>query len=79
MMLTVLKHGGKCDLLGKMFKIKGPSFEMIIVGFMKIVSHHLYDSQVKKARSVSKMQSISEFSNFSYAMPCTLLMSHSRK
>lgn len=49
MMLKVLKHGGKWDFIGQMFIIKGATFEKLIVGLMKIVSHPHYDYQVKEA------------------------------
>ena len=33
MLMTVLKHGGQWDLLGRIFNIKGPTFERMITRF----------------------------------------------
>lgn len=42
MVLTVVKHGGNWDFLGNMFKIKGPTFEKLIMGYMKVIWERLY-------------------------------------
>lgn len=49
-----------------MFKIKGPTIEKLIVGFMKTVSHPLFDYQVK-AWIISILYSIPKCSNLCYA------------
>jgi len=38
MAFAVLKHGGKWDFLGQAFKIKGTTFEKLIMGFLKAIS-----------------------------------------
>ena len=46
MLMTVFKHGEQWDLLGSVFKIKGPTFEEMITRFALLVSpelkKHLY-------------------------------------
>lgn len=48
MTLATMKHGGTWDWLGKMFNIKGPTFERLITKFIEQVSDHLYDLFVEK-------------------------------
>lgn len=38
MMLVLLKHGGQWDFLGQTFKMKGPTFERLIMRFVNFVS-----------------------------------------
>eukprot|EP00171_Calliarthron_tuberculosum_P021823 IDg21823t1 len=38
MTLTVLKHGGAWDILAKVFRMKGPTFERMIVCFMRVLA-----------------------------------------
>ena len=46
MLLSTLKHGVPWDFLGKMFKIKGPSFERTIVNFLRVIFGSLFDENV---------------------------------
>lgn len=48
MLFTFSKHGGKSDVLGEMFKMKGPSFEKLVIGFMKVFTHPPYETHLKK-------------------------------
>lgn len=38
MTLTFLKHGGAWDILTKLFRMNGPKFERMIVGFMLVLA-----------------------------------------
>ena len=42
MLLVVLKHGGRWDILGQVFRIKGPCFERMITNFAKLIAPELY-------------------------------------
>ena len=42
MLMIVLKHTGQWGLLGRVFKIKGPTFERMITRFTTLVSSELY-------------------------------------
>lgn len=67
MMLMVMKHGGK-NFLEKMFKLKGPAFEKMILNFMKNVCPVLVSSLVKedfrKKRQVGEEKKFENFSIF---------------
>lgn len=43
MFLAVLKHGGHWDVLGRVFKLKGPTFERMITKFVLMISGHMYE------------------------------------
>lgn len=43
MSMTRLKHEGQWDFLALMFRLKGPTFDRIIVGFIKIISRRPYE------------------------------------
>lgn len=45
MMLTTLKYGGHWDFIAKMFRLKGLTFELIVVQLIKTVAQDLYDGQ----------------------------------
>lgn len=47
MLLSVLKNGGNWDFLGCVFKMKGPTFERLIAGYLKMLSKHAYTSCVE--------------------------------
>lgn len=42
MTLSVVKHAGQCDYVAKIFDMKGPTFEKIIIEFVKIVAQYAY-------------------------------------
>lgn len=46
-MLCVLKQGGQWNFLGKMFCIKGHTFERLITGFMEIIPVPLLQANVR--------------------------------
>ena len=75
MTLSVLKHGGTWDYMGRMFKIKGPTFEKLIMAFLKVVSGELYKVLVAKLRAKYSMEKEIEenktFSKFPYCRYAT--------
>lgn len=48
MILDTLKHGVQWDWIGKMFDIKGPTFERLITRFIDTVFDRLYQLLVEK-------------------------------
>lgn len=72
MLLTVMKHGGHWDILGRVFKIKGPTFERMITKFIRLVSDHIYKIFVTDMVSESTMSDFNatgkRFSNFPEAL-----------
>ena len=48
MLLKVLNYNGNCDVLGQLFKIKGPKFERIVSKLVTLLSGHLYELLVSK-------------------------------
>lgn len=46
MTLTVMKHAGQWEVLGKMFNIKGSTFEKLIIGHIKVLSQPLFELMV---------------------------------
>lgn len=71
MMLTVMKHGGKWDFLGQMFKIKGPTFEKMIVNFMHVVGPPLVSGLIEDIRKERRGELVKKFVNFPYASYAT--------
>lgn len=49
MSLTVCTHSGQWDFLDKMFNIKGPTFERLIMNFIKLLSDYAYNVYVVAA------------------------------
>ena len=48
MTLTVLSHAGNWDFLGRMLKVKGSTFERMIMSFVDLVWERLYEEVVSK-------------------------------
>ena len=75
MTLVTLKHGGQWDFLGQTFKIKGPTFEMLMMRFVNLVSLELYEVLVlEKAERWTMARLVEEkrtFCNFQYARYAT--------
>jgi len=71
MLLTVMKHAGHWDFLDQMFKVKGPTFEKLVTGFLSVVCTPLYDALVGKNRAKwTYKQCVRDktlFKNFKYA------------
>ena len=79
MFLAVLKHEGQCDLLDKMFKIKGPTFERLISGFIDKNYYFSYNEFVQKNLKYftfeelnNKKETIHEFSFRFRSIGCDL-------
>ena len=53
--LTVLKYAGNWDFLGRMLKVKGPTFETMIMSFVTLVWEYLYEEAVAKWRKEYSM------------------------
>jgi len=72
MTMAVLKHGGTWDWLGRMFRIKGPTFERLIVGFLEKLAPHMHDLFVKDVAELNPMAELIEqktrFKNFDFAI-----------
>lgn len=70
MTLVTLKHAGSWDWLARMFKMKGATFERIIVKFIRMLAPKLYEIFVESAAdgyTISKLASTgSTFANY----PC---------
>ena len=68
MSLTVLKHGGQWDVLGRIFKLKGLAFEMMITKYVLLVPSLLYKLLVTDVKFELKIyelvQSDQRFHNF---------------
>ena len=60
MLLAVVKYGGNWDILGRVFKIKGPKFERMIPKFVSIMSDHVYKLLVVRTSSDFVMQLLRE-------------------
>ncbi|DAZ96119.1 TPA: hypothetical protein N0F65_000667 [Lagenidium giganteum] len=46
MIHTVMKSGTTCATMAKLVRMKTPTFEKMIVGFLRVVFPLLYDNQV---------------------------------
>ena len=75
MLLTVLKHGGNWDLLGRIVKIKWPPFERLIMNFIRLISEEFYRQFVVQTAEHHSMTVLEEnektFKNFKYALYAT--------
>ena len=73
--ITVLKHGGNWDLLGRVFKIKGPTFERLIMIFIRLITDEFYRQFVVQTMEHHSMtvseEKAKNFSNFRYALYAT--------
>ena len=72
MTLTVLKHGGHWDVLARVFKLKGPTFERMVTKFVALISDHLFALLVTDIRREFTMKNLdnthARFSNFPEAL-----------
>lgn len=72
MSLVVLKHGGSWDLLAKVFEMKGPTFERLIMGFMTVAGKILCELFVDTVPQAYSMECLDEgdtrFRNFPMAI-----------
>lgn len=70
MLLTVMKHGGNWDFLAEMFKMKGPTFERMIVKFLETISQKYYDDCMREVLKRYTMESMVDrqktFKNYPY-------------
>ena len=75
MVITVLKHGGNWHLLGRIFKIKGPTFERLIMNFIRLITDEFYRQfvvQTMEHHSTTVLEEKSKpFRNFRYALYAT--------
>ena len=56
LLLVVSKHGGQWDVLGRLFNLKGPTFERMITRFASQISNHMYTVFVTKLTEEITMQ-----------------------
>ena len=75
MLFTVLKHGGNCHLLRRIFRIKGPTFERLLMNFIRLTSEEFYRQfvfQTGEHRSMTVLEEKDKtFKNFKYALYAT--------
>lgn len=71
MALTVLKHGGSWDVLSSVFRMKAPTFERLISGFMKVAAPELVAIFVEPTAAKYTMECLKEkrctFRHFPFA------------
>lgn len=60
MTLATLKHGGHWEFMGRMFGIKGPTFERMVLRFITMLSPVIQDRFVAKAASEWDMDKLHE-------------------
>ena len=60
MTLCVMKHEGQWDFLAKMFGLKGPSFEKLIMKFIEIISLPVYQHYVEAQAGKRTMDKLYE-------------------
>ena len=72
MMLTVIKHGGAWDLIARIYGIKGPTFEKLVMGYINVLENNLYTVFEKNADHMCSMSTLrsnkTQFKYFSYAL-----------
>ncbi len=71
MTLVTMKHGGTWDLLGGAFKIKGPTFEKMITGYIKKLSPFLYRKLVDSNADHLSISCGTQFVHFPSALYAT--------
>ena len=75
MTLAVLKQGGQWDYLAKMFSLKGPTFERMIMKFIDIISYPVFEHYVEYQGKKWKMELMSRkkigFKNYPIARYAT--------
>lgn len=83
MVLKVIKHCGQWELLGQTFKMKGPTFENLIIGVLRIVWESLYSGFVIRAsekwymhRNVTQKEIFENFPYAGYAVDVTFQQSY---
>ncbi|ETW04038.1 hypothetical protein H310_04424 [Aphanomyces invadans] len=58
MVLTVLKHGGTWDYMGRRFGLKGPTFQRLVIRYLAIIDPMLYETYVVKAANKFTMKKL---------------------
>ena len=75
MMMTELKHGGQWDHSARKFGMKGPTFERLIMNFIRMLSDYAYDAFVGSCLAQWSMESMrkknSSFKHFTRARYAT--------
>ena len=75
MLLSTLKHAGTWDFNGKMFGVKGPTFERMIIGFVGKIVHVLYKTVVLQWEERYTMERLvkekSTFKHYKFALYVT--------
>lgn len=70
--LTVLKHGGSWDILARVFRMKAPTFERLVIGFMRVIAPRMHKLYVQNVADIYSMVHLQEkdktFRNFAYAV-----------
>ena len=60
MLVTLLKHGGQWDFVGRMFCINGPTFERTIMRMVDIVNKDMYEHLVEQTNEKYNMKKLNE-------------------
>lgn len=71
MSLETVIHGAAWDWLGRMFKIKGPTFEKTISQFIKMIAPELYKIFVEHAADSFLMTKLISSEDTLANFPCT--------
>lgn len=78
MTVAAMKHGGQCYWLGKMFIVKGPTFERYVMKFNNIITGHVYNKFFTSCGEACEIYNLvrlnSTFSNFPHARYATDVM-----
>lgn len=70
MTLATAKHGGQWDWLSKMFGMKGPTFERLILNFMGIITPKLKYLYVQKWGEACTVHNVSKHGRLFKNFPC---------
>lgn len=71
MTLPVLMHRGQLGFMRNVFRIKGPTFDKLIVGYIRVDSRPLYEAYVKTVLSNCHISSNRRFHHFKSACYAT--------
>lgn len=82
MTLTVLKHGGKWDMMAYLFGMKAPTFEKRVTGMVKILSSHAYgkfvtyfERRYSMTKLISEKKTFKNYKMCRYATDVTFMQS----
>ena len=72
MTLALLKHGSSWNFLAKMFRMKGPTFERLVIGFLQVILPEVKRRFIEPVADMYTMCALQEdkkdFKDFSFAI-----------